>query len=35
MAILKCPACKDDRVFAQQRAFVTQEVHLTPQLIAS
>ena len=25
---LKCPACGDDRVFAQQRAFVTQGVHL-------
>jgi len=30
MTILRCPACKDDRVFAQQRAFITQEVHLLP-----
>lgn len=30
MTILRCPACEDDRVFAQQKAFVTQGVHLLP-----
>ena len=26
--VLGCPACGDDRVFSQSRAFVYQEVHL-------
>jgi hypothetical protein len=28
MTTLRCPACEDDRVFLQSKAFVVQEVHL-------